>query len=90
MKNDSTVFVGLDVHKDSIVAAYSVGLGEVQILGHVGVCDRDIDKLCVRQPGGWGRPSHCLRPLTPMAYRFRARSTGRSWMTRPPARFLSW
>lgn len=29
MANDSTVFVGLDVHKDSIVAAYSVGFGEV-------------------------------------------------------------
>ena len=48
MKNDSTVFVGLDVHKDSIVAAYSVDLGEVQVLGNVGVCDRDIDKLCMR------------------------------------------
>ncbi|EQD55633.1 hypothetical protein B2A_05612, partial [mine drainage metagenome] len=36
MKNDSTVLVGLDVHKDSIVAAYSVGLGEVQVLGNVG------------------------------------------------------
>lgn len=29
MANDTTVFVGLDVHKDSIVAAYSVGTGEV-------------------------------------------------------------
>ena len=29
MANDSTVFVGRDVHKDSIVAAYSVGFSEV-------------------------------------------------------------
>lgn len=35
MQNDTTttVHVALDVHKDSIVAAYSVGLGEVQNLG---------------------------------------------------------
>ena len=36
MTNHSTVFVGLDVHKDSIVAAYSVGFGEMQSLGNVG------------------------------------------------------
>lgn len=48
MNNDSTVFVGLDVHKESIVAAYSVGLGEVQSLGNIGVRDCDIDKLCTR------------------------------------------
>ena len=48
MANDSTVFVGLDVHKDSIVAAYSVGFGEVAGLGDIGVLDRDIDKLCTR------------------------------------------
>jgi transposase len=48
MANHSTVFVGLDVHKDSIVAAYSVGFGEVVGLGDVGVLDRDIDRLCRR------------------------------------------
>lgn len=48
MDNDSTVFVGLDVHKDSIVAAYSVGFGEVACLGNVGVLNRDIDRLCTR------------------------------------------
>ena len=48
MKNDSTVYVGLDVHKDSIVAAYSVGLGEVQSLGNIGVLDRDLNRLCTR------------------------------------------
>lgn len=29
MAHDNTVFVGLDVHKDSIVAACSVGFGDV-------------------------------------------------------------
>lgn len=48
MANDSTAFVGLDVHKDSIVAAYSVGGGEVQTLGQIDVLDRDIDRLCTR------------------------------------------
>ena len=46
--NDSTLFVGLDSHKDSNVAAYSVGLGEVQSLGNIGVRERDLDRLCTR------------------------------------------
>jgi transposase len=48
MANDSTVFVGLDVHKESIVAAYSVGFGEVSSIGNVGVLERDIERLCKR------------------------------------------
>jgi transposase len=46
MKNDTTVHVGLDVHKDSIVPAYSLGLGEVHSLGPIGVLQRDLDRLC--------------------------------------------
>ena len=46
--NDSTVYVGLDVHKESIVAAYSIGLGEVQNLGNIGVRQHDLDRLCMR------------------------------------------
>src|SRR3546814_8523060 len=48
MSNDSTVYVGMDVHKDSIVVAYSIGFGEVGGLGNIGVLDRDIDRLCTR------------------------------------------
>ncbi|EUC19140.1 transposase IS116/IS110/IS902 family protein [Burkholderia sp. BT03] len=48
MKDDSTVFVGLDVHKDSIMVAYSVGLGEVEVLGKIGTRAADIDRLCKR------------------------------------------
>lgn len=48
MKNDSTVFVGLDVHKDSIMVAYSVGYGEVEVLGKIAPVVTDIDRLCKR------------------------------------------
>lgn len=36
MGNDSTVYVGLDVHKGSITAAYAIGMGEVELLGKIG------------------------------------------------------
>lgn len=48
MKNDSTIYVGLDVHKESIVAAYAVDMGDVQSLGNVGVLERDLSRLCTR------------------------------------------
>lgn len=48
MQNDSTIFVGLDVHKESIVAACAVGFGEVQDLGEVGVREYDWERLCRR------------------------------------------
>ena len=34
--------------KDSIVAAYSIGTGEIQDLGNIGVLQRDLDRLCAR------------------------------------------
>ena len=46
MSHDSTVYVGLDVHKESIVAAYSAGFGEVARLREVGVLQRDVLRLC--------------------------------------------
>ena len=48
MAHDNTVFVGLDVHKDSIAAAYSVGFAEVTSLGSISTLQRDIHKLCQR------------------------------------------
>src|SRR5471032_2922748 len=46
MQNDITLFVGLDVHKDSITVAYALGNGEVEVLGKIGTSARDIDRLC--------------------------------------------
>ncbi|MDN5939059.1 MAG: IS110 family transposase [Salinisphaera sp.] len=57
MNNDTTIHVGLDVHKDSIVAAYANGLGEVQVLGNIGVLERDIDRLCKRMQSKGSRVS---------------------------------
>jgi transposase len=46
MQNDITLFVGLDVHKDSITVAYALGSGEVELLGKIGTSAREIDRLC--------------------------------------------
>ncbi|MFM0069322.1 IS110 family RNA-guided transposase [Paraburkholderia aspalathi] len=48
MEHDSTVYVGLDVHKESITVAYATGMGEVELLGKIGTTRADIDRLCKR------------------------------------------
>ncbi|WP_250519230.1 IS110 family transposase [Caballeronia sp. ATUFL_M1_KS5A] len=48
MENDSTLYVGLDVHKDSITVAYALGTGEVELIGRIGTTQTDIDRLCKR------------------------------------------
>lgn len=46
VESDSTLYVGLDVHKDSITVAYAIGMSEVELFGKVGTMLIDIDRLC--------------------------------------------
>ncbi|CAB4048600.1 hypothetical protein LMG9964_02241 [Paraburkholderia phenoliruptrix] len=48
MHDDSTLYVGLDVHKDSIMVAYSVDMGDVELLGKIGTTQIEVDRLCKR------------------------------------------
>ncbi|PRX27400.1 transposase [Paraburkholderia sp. BL18I3N2] len=48
MENDSTLYVGLDVHKDSIMVAYAIGMGDVELLGKTGTTHIEVDRLCKR------------------------------------------
>src|SRR5258707_4693317 len=48
MQNVSTLFVGLDVHKESITVSYALDAGEVQVLGKICTTQAEVDRLCKR------------------------------------------
>lgn len=51
VEHDSTLYVGFDVHMDSITVAYALDTGEVEHLGKIGTSTADIDRLCKRLQG---------------------------------------
>lgn len=48
MRNDSTLYVGLDVHKDSITIAYALDTGDVESMGKTGTTPTEIERMCKR------------------------------------------
>jgi len=48
MEDDSTLYVGLDVHKDSITVAYAAGMGEVELFGKIRSTDAEVDRMSKR------------------------------------------
>ncbi|MGY6258696.1 IS110 family RNA-guided transposase [Paraburkholderia caledonica] len=48
MENDSTMYVGLDVHKEPVSVAYAIDAGVVESLGKIGTSKTEIERLCKR------------------------------------------
>lgn len=67
MQNHSTVYVGLDVHKESITVAYAIDAGEVESLGKIGTTQTEIDRLCKRLHSK-GRRVHVVYEAGPCGY----------------------
>ena len=67
--NHTTVFVGLDVHKDSITAACVDSVHEAPVinLGTVGTQQYAIDRLLKRSGDRSARARHCLAGTDPLA-----------------------
>lgn len=45
MNNYSTLYVGLDVHKESITVAYAINSEPVELMGKMGTTPTDIERL---------------------------------------------
>ncbi len=69
MAQGSTLFVGLDVHKETIAVAYVAAerAAEVVLLGIVGTRQCDIDKL-IRKLQAKGKTLHFVYEAGPCGY----------------------
>ena len=87
MANDSPLFVGVDVHKETIVVAY-VGEereAEVVSLGALGTRQCDIDKL-IRKLQGKGKTRHFVYEAGPCGYwlyRYLTKKNQLGWVVAP-------
>lgn len=46
MNNNNTLYVGLDVHKESITVTYAINSEPVELMGEIGTTPTDIQRLC--------------------------------------------
>src|SRR3989442_7341393 len=69
MAQASTLFVGLDVHKETIAVAYGSEerAAEVVFLGTIGTRQCEIDQL-IRQLPAKGKSLHCVYEAGPCGY----------------------
>jgi transposase len=78
MQNDSTLFVALDVHKDSITVAYALDHGEIETLGKTGTSQIEIDRLCKRLKAK-GRHIKVVYEAGPCGYGLQRRLTAKGF-----------
>ena len=69
MAQGSTLFIGLDVHKESIAVAYVAEEREAEVvfLGTVGTRQCDLDKL-IRKLQSQGKTRHLVYEAGPCGY----------------------
>src|SRR5256714_8861744 len=87
MAKDSTLFVGLDVHKETIAVAYVAEEREATVvaLGTIGTRQCDIDKL-LRQLQSKGKTLHFVYEAGPCGYwlyRYLTKKNLRCWVVAP-------
>lgn len=67
MDNNSTLYVGLDVHKESITVAFAINSEPVELMGKIGTTPMDIERLCKRLTSKAGRV-HVVYEASPCGY----------------------
>jgi transposase len=87
MAQGSTLFIGLDVHKESIAVAYVAEEREAEVvfLGTIGTRQCDIDKL-IRKLQAKGKRLHFVYEAGPCGYwlyRYLAKKTLQCWVVAP-------
>src|SRR2546427_5173321 len=87
MAHTSTLFVGLDVHKETIAVAYAADDREAAVVsfGTIGTRQGDIDKL-IRKLQAKGKPLHLVYEAGPCGYglyRYLTKKNLKCWVVAP-------